>query len=176
MNQRTSMICVAIAITVTCLAVSVSAQSPTDDSKLKGSGPNGAEFPDGVNRIVYYPAMSLGHRPGTYLTIEGVSGHNVKGGQPFVVVDTVNGKKLAKSIIVPIRNARISDKERCVLKGYETGKMVGEPPAVREAAQEQGKELAPSALVWRWETYFVALISLKQKNVVIDELRGITKP
>ncbi len=164
MNRNTTTICAVIGIAATCLVLSVSAQSPTD-SKPEVLGPNGAKLPEGVERRdIYYPTMNLGYRPGTYLTIEGVSGHEVKGGQPYVVVDTVNGKRLDKAITIPIRNARFADKERCVFKGYETGEMVGEPPAVREAAKERGEELPPSASVWRWQPYFVVLISLNLKT------------
>jgi hypothetical protein len=171
-NWKTTVIVAAFAIAATGLAFSATAQPPgtPTESLQDGSGPDGAEFPEGVRRKeVYYPTMSLGHRPGTYLTVEGVSGHEAKGGQPFVVIDTVNGRRLDKSIAIPIRNATIADNARCILKGYETGEMTGEPPAVREAAKEEGKEIPPSASAWRWQTHFVVLIAVKPENTVNDK-------
>ena len=179
MNRSSTTILATIALAATWLVFSVYAQPPTvpNDSNPKRSGPNGQEISADVHhKEIYYPAMTLGYRPGTYLTIEGVSGHEVKGDQTFVMVDTVNGRKLSKPTTIPIRNAHVTDKQRCILKGYESGEMVGEPPAVREAAREQGKELPPSATAWRWQSYFVVLIPLKPETALIGKPSGITKP
>ena len=149
----------AVSVCLTC----VLALTPVANAQTART-PNGGKAVD-----AYYPRVLLGSRPGTYLTIEGVSGHEVKGGRDFLVVDTVNDKKLDKPIPVPVSNVRLPEGERCLLKGYELGEMVGQPPAVREAAKEQGIELPPSALPWRWQPYFVVLIPLEPKTLKLTE-------
>jgi len=78
---------------------------------------------------------------GELITIEGIQPENLrtgKGGATSLRVDTVNGVKLAEPRNVPISGFRIPRDIRCVLKGYETGSMIGTPPAVSQAAKEQG--------------------------------------
>ena len=59
-------------------------------------------------------------------------------------------------------------KERCVLKGYESGEMVGFPEAVLTAVKEQGREITNmSQAVWRWRPYFVALIVVEPKGLEV---------
>ena len=70
----------------------------------------------------------------------------------------VNGKRLEKSVLILVRNVRLPVKERCILRGYELGEMIGSPPALREAAEEQGDKYEErSSAVWRWRPYFVVL-------------------
>lgn len=114
------------------------------------------------------PGGNLSNDVGRYLTIEGVvydgSG---KVESNSLVVDTVNGKKLEKSAIVLIKNVRLPLKERCVLKGYELGEMIGSPPALREAVEEQGgKYEEQSSAVWRWRPYFIVLSAAKPDGLM----------
>jgi hypothetical protein len=114
------------------------------------------------------PGGYLSNDVGRYLTIEGVlydgSG---KVESNSLVVDTVNGKKLKKSATVLIKNVRLPRKERCVLKGYELGEMIGSPPALREVAEEQGEEYEEqSSAIWRWRPYFIVLSAVKPDGLM----------
>ncbi|MCH8042724.1 MAG: hypothetical protein IID44_03295 [Planctomycetes bacterium] len=105
------------------------------------------------------PGGILNDRLGTYLTIEGVRADVFgKGGERILLVDTVNGKMLAKPVGIVVQNLELPSKKRCILKGYETGEMGGEPPAVFAAAKEQGKKFFPAQAAWAWHTYVVVLI------------------
>jgi hypothetical protein len=111
----------------------------------------------------------FGHPLGTYLKIEGVRAEKGKGAQGALVVDTVNGKKLEKPIGIPIQNLEgsLPKDTRCVLRGYETGKMIGVPPAVFEAAKEEGKEVSVPQAGWQFYVYFVALSAVEPKDLKI---------
>ena len=83
-----------------------------------------------------------------------------------LIVDTVNGQKLNRPVLVLVRNVRLPTKTRCILKGYECGEMIGSPPALRQATEEQGREYVElSAAVWRWRPYFVVLIAAEPKGL-----------
>jgi len=116
------------------------------------------------------PGGFLSNRLGAYLTIEGVLyDGNEKVESNSLVVDMVNGKRLEKSLLILVRNVRLRVKERCILKGYELGEMIGSPPALREAAEEQGDKYEErSSAVWRWRPYFVVLIAAKPDGLVIQ--------
>jgi hypothetical protein len=107
------------------------------------------------------PAGSLGSPLGQYLTIEGIR-YEPKPAimvdtTSTLLVDTVNGKKLSKPIPIQIATVRALPKEgRCVLKGYEDGRMGGTPPAAFKAAEEAGRPLELGTAVWGWRFYFVA--------------------
>jgi hypothetical protein len=121
------------------------------------------------------PGGVLGHELGTYLTIEGVKAEGVKIETNTLLVDTVNGKKLDKPVLIGVRlcdfNATRYDievnhlmplKVRCVYKGFESGGMIGIPPAVYDAAKELGREEVPmSPAAWQWRPHFIALIAVK---------------
>jgi hypothetical protein len=134
--------------------------------------------PMAVGQPPVAPAKTVGPRQpggflgelGTYLTIEGVLVKGLKVESPALLVDTVNGKKLDKPVPLHVRNVRnLPAKQRCVLKGYELGGMIGRPPAEYAAAREQGQdaeELAKrDALVWQWRPYFVALIAVEPEGL-----------
>lgn len=108
---------------------------------------------------------------GTYLTIEGVKLEGDKVESCTLLVDTVDGKKLDKPVSLVIRGAAVVDhnlqparlalppQQRCIFKGFESGEMVGIPPAVAVAAKEQGwQEVPMSPVQWEWRPYFVALV------------------
>jgi hypothetical protein len=81
------------------------------------------------------------------------------------MVDALDGRKLDRPVAVLVRNVRLPARERCVLKGYELGEMIGRPPAEYAAAREQGKDADELAkrdqAVWRWRPYFVVLSAVK---------------
>lgn len=120
------------------------------------------------------PGGLLRDQLGDYLTIEGVKAEGGKLETGTLLVDAVDGKKLAKPILLVVRGASIANhnlqparldlpaKQRCVFKGYESGEMIGVPPAVGTAAKEQGwKEVPMSAVEWQWRSHFVALIVME---------------
>ena len=124
------------------------------------------------------PGGFLSDQLGTYLTIEGVKTEGGKIETGTFLVDTVNGKKLDKPISLLIRGASVvnqnlqragldlPEKRRCVLKGFESGEMIGVPPAVPAAAKEQGwQEVPMSPVPWHWRPYFVALVIVEPKGL-----------
>ena len=44
---------------------------------------------------------------------------------------------------------------RVVIKGYESGKMIGTPPGAIEAAKEAGKDIALPQTGWQFYRFFV---------------------
>lgn len=116
------------------------------------------------------PGGYLSNNLGTYLTIEGVLyDGNGKVESNSLVVDTVNGKRLEEPALILIKNVRLPGKERCVLKGYELGAMIGSPPALREAAEEQGEKYKEqSAAAWQWRPFFVVLLATKPKGLAVE--------
>lgn len=121
----------------------------------------------------------LTDRLGELITIEGTQLEGLragKGGATSLRVDTVNGVELAEPRNVPISGFRIPKDIRCVLKGYETGSMIGTPPAVSQAAKEQGKKPPiPSQAAYQWYTDFVVLIVVEPHSGV-EASQKPTKP
>lgn len=128
------------------------------------------------------PGGLLRDQLGTYLTIEGVKLEGGKVESSTLLVDTVDGNELDKPISLVIRGAAVlnhnlqpaglalSTQQRCIFKGFESGEMVGIPPAVAAAAKEQGwQEVPMSPVQWLWRPYFVALVVVKPKGL---ELRA----
>jgi hypothetical protein len=116
------------------------------------------------------PIGSLGHRLGDYLTIEGTTtnGGAAKVGD-YLMVTKVNGKELDKPEGINIsgfNTVDLPDDARCVLKGYEDVRMVGQPPALFAAAREAGKP-APlrHAALWHLGHEFHVLSVVEPKDV-----------
>jgi hypothetical protein len=106
---------------------------------------------------------------GELITIEGIQADFGKGVDTSLNVDTVNGVKLAEPRGVTIEGFRIPKNVRCVLKGYETGAMIGTPPAVIDAAKEQGLEPPGlSQAVYQWSTDFVVLIVVEPQALKLS--------
>lgn len=103
------------------------------------------------------PLGSLGVPLGDYLTIEGTRApKNDRNAACTLRVDTVNGRKLASPVDIWIDNIEdLPERGRCILKGYETVRTVGIPPAVEEAAKEKGQDIAAPQR-WSLLLYFVA--------------------
>ncbi|QDT97410.1 hypothetical protein [Gimesia aquarii] len=126
------------------------------------------------------PGGYLNATLGTYLTIEGVLYEgNGKVESNTIVIDTVDGKKLEKTILIKVDNVRLPTKTRCILKGYELGRMVGRPPAEYALYKELGKnpaELAErDAVPWHWRPYFVPMIVVEPQGLKTTTNWGITK-
>jgi RNA polymerase sigma factor (sigma-70 family) len=123
------------------------------------------------------PGGVLGDWLGQYLAIEGIRPERGKIEAGALLVDTVNGKKLDKPVSIVIRTFgypagifETTPKQRYVLKGYELGEMVGTPPAVISAAEEQGWKNVGGRVnqaVWHWRSYFVVLVVVEPKGIEI---------
>lgn len=115
------------------------------------------------------PAGRLGHPLGTYLTIEGVRVRPEEGkkvGVNTLLVDTVNGKTLETPIGIWVENVdSLPNDAHCILRGYETGRMVGVPPAVIEAAKEEGKDITVPQVGWEFHRYFIVTSVIEPKDL-----------
>ncbi len=124
------------------------------------------------------PGGILSDELGVYRTIEGLRSEGGKVETGTLLVDTVDGKKLDKPIPLVVRGAVVVEhnlqpavlsfpaRQRCILKGFESGEMIGVPPAVSAAAEEQGwKEVPMSPVQWQWRPYFVALVVVEPKGL-----------
>ena len=128
------------------------------------------------------PGGILSHQLGVYRTIEGIRSEGAKVETGTLLVDTVDGQKLDKPIPLLIRGAvvvnrnlqpallRLPAEQRCILKGFESGEMIGVPPAVSVVAKERGwKEVPTSPVQWQWRPYFVALVVVEPKGLELRE-------
>jgi hypothetical protein len=129
---------------------------PPGGGKVEAAGPR-------------WPGGRLGESLGEYLTIEGVRAEEGKVGTQTLIVDTVGGKKLAKPVHIWVANVILPAGKRCVLKGYETGSMIGQPPAVFEAAKEQGRNVGAAQAEWQWHPHFVVLIPVEPRGLKVVE-------
>ncbi len=70
----------------------------------------------------------LGYPLGTYLTVEGIREEKGKVGTNTLLVEDVNVKKLDTPVSITAENISVVPvKERCIFRGYESGKMIGIP-------------------------------------------------
>jgi hypothetical protein len=119
------------------------------------------------------PGGLLSDSTGEFLTIEGIKVEHGKYETNTLLVDTVDGTKLEKPVTLLIRASYVADhnlkpakftleaKKRYVLKGYESGEMIGIAPAVYAAAKEaQWREAPMSSAGWKWRPYFETLIEV----------------
>ena len=114
------------------------------------------------------PDGGLGHPLGTYLTIEGVRAPQqyMSDTVNTLLVDTVNGKKLDTPVRICVENVESLPKDtHCILRGYETGSMIGTPPAVIEAAKEDGKDVSLPQVGWQFHRVFIVLSVVEPKDL-----------
>ena len=76
----------------------------------------------------YVPSGLLGYPLGTYLTIEGLA-RQTKGGIR-VQVEAINDVPCNAEIHIHVPRIYVTQNTKCKIKGYETGGMVGVPPAL----------------------------------------------
>jgi hypothetical protein len=106
------------------------------------------------------PIGSLGFPVGSYLTIEGMRGGDggKGGGARWLLVDTINGQKLAEPVGIWIEKTETLPKDtRCVLKGYETFEMMGDAPAYEAAAKEAGRNISAPQFAYQVHLFFVTM-------------------
>ena len=113
------------------------------------------------------PMGILGYPVGTAIEIEGVrEREHGKFASQILVVDTLNGQKLATPIKVWIHNAKrpgLPTKTRCVLRGYETGLMVGTPPALLRENQ-----INTNPFDWQLQRRFVITSIVEPESLEIE--------
>lgn len=109
-----------------------------------------------VNRSelsAHIPFGYMGYPLGTYLTIEGIRLEKGKVGTQTLLVDTVNGERLKQPVAIWINNVKqqgLPKEKRCIIRGFESGKMAGIPWEVAEA-----ENLAIPQRPWQFERYFI---------------------
>ncbi|UCG33058.1 MAG: hypothetical protein JSU68_00205 [Phycisphaerales bacterium] len=97
------------------------------------------------------PAGRLGYPLGTYLRIEGVRAERGKVGVKTLAVERIDGREVSPRIRIWIENVeRLPEGTRCVLNGYESGKMIGLP---FEVAEKENMPLTQA--VYQFYRYFV---------------------
>ncbi len=107
------------------------------------------------------PSGKLGFPLGSYLTVEGQAAKAGFKVNPTctLVVDTVNGKPLRQPVPIVVEHLNIVNPlpqhGRVVIKGYESGKMIGTPPGAIAAAKEAGKDIALPQAGWQFYRFFV---------------------
>ena len=97
------------------------------------------------------PGGRLGYPLGTYVRIEGVRAERGKVGVKTLAVERINGREVSPPIRIWIENVeRLPEGTRCVLNGYESGKMIGLP---FEVAEKENMPLTQA--VYQFYHYFM---------------------
>ncbi len=125
----------------------------------------GAGFPDaGSDGMI--PRGRLGRPLGTYLTIEGYrDSRGMKRSASSMLVDTVNGVKLGEPIGIHVENVKeLPESERCILRGYETGRMIGLPMDVARA-----ENLGAHQAEWQFYRYFLVTSVERPTSLKVEE-------
>lgn len=122
------------------------------------------------------PVGSLGEPLGRYLKVEGIREEEGKVGVSTLRVDTVNGRKLREPVDIWVENLDLPEGERCVLKGYENCRMIGDPPAVMEAARESGRKFGLRQAGWQMQMFFTSTSVVSPNGLRIGEADGEKNP
>jgi len=110
------------------------------------------------------PQGKLGFPLGKYLVVEGVRVEEGKCGTCTLLVDTVNGKKLSENVEIWVDNVdSLPPKDRCVLRGYESGKMIGVPSEVAD----KERLMIPQAC-WQFRKYFIVTSVAKPQGLTLS--------
>ena len=122
------------------------------------------------------PTGSLGHPVGRSLKIEGTMvAEALAHGACTLRVEAVNGERLRRPVDIWVENvAALPVKQRCVFEGYETFKMIGDPPAVVEAAKKAGRPFAGAQAGWQTWMEFIPLNVVAPKGLKLTG--GPTEP
>ena len=108
----------------------------------------------------------LGHSLGTYLTISGIRQKKDPFSLITLVVDRINGVQLNSPVQIRMANSEkpwLPDNTRCTLNGYETGRMVGAPPAILKI--HGGQDPLGSSTYWHFQNEFVITSSVKPTSI-----------
>ena len=122
------------------------------------------------------PLGSLGEPLGGYLRIEGVRAEGMKAGISTLRVDTVDGRRLREPVPIWVENVALPGAARLVLKGYEDCRMIGQPPAVEQAAREAGKAVGEPQAGWQMQMFFVATSVVSPDGLRLKQVDGKRSP
>ena len=114
------------------------------------------------------PTGQLGYRIGTYLTIEGVRAEEGKVGVRTLLVDTISGHKLETPVRLWIDNVDLPKEQRCVLKGYESGRWIGVPYEVLKATGQE-----PPQAAWQFHFHFVVTSVEQPKELPFEKQKTV---
>jgi len=120
------------------------------------------------------PPGRLGFPVGTYLLIEGTRSPTLGGARVTAIksdplytlsVDTVNGEKREHPILIEIDKGSLGNRclpaeRRVIIRGYETGRMVGLPAEVAKAEQ-----IPEPQEPWNFHRYFVLTSCVQPKEM-----------
>ena len=109
------------------------------------------------------PMGSLGYPVGTYLQIEGLRQEHGKVGTRTLTVDTISGEKLKEPITIWIENLKgtgLPSGKRCMLRGYESARMMGLPDEVAKA-----ENLPVPQAMWQMQRYFIVTSVVEPKEL-----------
>lgn len=138
-----------VRLTLVALALVTAGCAAPAGSARSSTAPDAAQ-PDWAQPPV--PMGLLGHRLGTYLTIEGVRAESGKVGARSMSVEAVNGRWLETPREIWIDNINSLPRgERITLRGYESGRYIGLPPEVENALNERRQAM------WQFQRYFLAV-------------------
>jgi len=112
------------------------------------------------------PAGRLGHPIGTYLQLEGVRAETGKVGDQTLSVERVGERSLSPPSEIWIENLHSLPRgERCVLRGYETGRWIGVPPSVEASGDVESQQA-----MWQFYRYFIAT-SVQEPPALVEQFR-----
>lgn len=111
------------------------------------------------------PEGRLGFPLGKYLEIEGVRAEEGKVGVKTLLVTRVQERKLDEPIGVWVDNvAALPKGTTVVLRGYESGKMIGLP---REVAEKENLPIQQAA--WQFYRYFIVTSVVSPKDLELKK-------
>ena len=116
------------------------------------------------------PIGSLGSPLGTRLEITGVAADGFKIETGTLRIDSVDGRMLDPPVDLWIENIDLP-KGRIIIRGYETGRMIGVPPAVVAEAEAAGKEVAVPQWPWQFRLHFVVTSAVEPSDLKIKSRR-----
>jgi hypothetical protein len=116
------------------------------------------------------PIGTLGVSIGQLVLLEGSRIDGVKTGVSTLKIDKIDGRVPKSPLYIRIDNVDLPKDTPCVLRGYETMHMIGEPPAYEEFARlkKQPSPALPQA-GWQVSCTFVALEAVEPKSLKVRD-------
>ena len=158
-------ICLAVIIGF-ALHASISSYRSKSSHRVSDKGQAGEGSSEYKDELRIVPAGLLGYPLGTPLRIEGI--RQPKRKFYDLIVSKVNNKELKQPITILIENLEkpfLPSDTVCVLNGYETGKMLGTPPALLKGQEYESK----NQMNWALHRRFVITSIEKPKGIVLKQ-------
>ena len=140
-----------------CLAVAARGDAPQADTPI-------------MIRAGMVPTGELGIPLGQLILLEGVRADGPKYGNGTLKVEKIDGKQLPSPVFAAIDNLDLPKTGRCVIRVYETMKMVGQAPAYQQLAKLKN-EPPPSEpqAAWQVRCFFVAIDVVEPASLKIRQ-------